>query len=333
MNLKPSQTLVISLSGGKDSTATALHLLETGVLDRHVQAGGEVRRVFLDTGWELDETYRYIDEVLEPRLGRIERAALWVPGPGEAPPEGYDHLEPMWTTPGKTMAADRWALARVFEARLGRYSPMIRLLLHKAVFASSQRRFCTDETKRRPIRGFLATCDDPVNAVGLRAEESASRAALDEVEFAADWDVWLWRPILRWTRDDVIAIHARHGLAPNPLYLQGAGAGRVGCGPCVHTGRQDMRWLLAQHPDRIALLADLERVIADIEDAPWRGRFDPPKWFQQVNDDGKAACVPVAEYAAWALSEPRKGGQVAMFPHHEPPGCSIWGLCEVPRES
>lgn len=360
MNLTPGQTLVISMSSGKDSTATALHLLESGVLDRHIQQGGEVRRVFLDTGWELDETYDYLDRVLVPRFGRIDRAALWVPGPGEAPPDGYDHLEPLWVTPGKTMAADRWALARVFETRMRRYSPMVRLILHKAIFAASQSRWCTDETKRRVVRGYLDTCADPVNALGLRAEESPARAALEEVEFNASWDCWLWRPILSWTREDVIAIHNRHGIAPNPLYLQGAGAGRVGCGPCVHTGRQDMRWLLDQHPDRLDLLADIERVVADIEDAPWRGKFDPPKWFQLprqrkvrrvvtdaedepiLDGDGGPvmtevlevvhACVPVAEYAAWALSEPRKGKQVAMFPNHEPPGCSIWGLCEVPQD-
>lgn len=360
MDLTPNHTLVISLSTGKDSTATALYLEESGVIDRHVQQGGKVRFAFWDTGWELDESYEYFDRVLTPRFGKIDRAALWVPGPGEAQPQGYDHMEPMWATPGKTMAADRWALARVFETRMGRYSPMIRLILHKAIFAASQTRWCTDELKRKVARGYLDTCDDPVNALGLRAEESAARAALSEVEFSAAWDVWLWRPILRWTREDVIAIHNRHGLAPNPLYLQGAGAGRVGCGPCVHTGRKDMRWLLDQHPERIALLADLERVIGDLPDAPHvRSGYGKPGWFQrperqaimeQATDidgepvwlpDGSSkmvpgfrivqSCVPVSEYAEWALSEPRKGGQVAMFPNHEPPGCSIWGLCEVPK--
>ena len=327
--LKPSQTLVLSLSGGKDSTATALHLLEIGVLDRHVRAGGEVRRVFLDTGWELDETYRYIDEVLEPRLGRIERAVLWVPGPGEAPPEGYDHLEPLWATPGKTMAADRWALARVFEARLGRYSPFIRLIMHWAMFASRKNKWCTDRLKQKVARGFLAGLPDPVNTVGIRAEESPSRAEAPVVEFATDWDAWIWRPIKHFTREDVIAIHARHGLTPNPLYLHGRGAGRCGCGPCIHSGRNDLRWMIEEQPSRLALLADLEEVVSALELPKWADT-GAPTWFQDPTVTG-GACMPLADMLAWALSEPRKGGQVAMFPHHEPPGCSIWGLCEVPR--
>ena len=330
MNLSPNHTLVISLSGGKDSTATALHLLETGVIDRHVQAGGEVRRVFLDTGWELDETYQYLDEVLTPRLGQIDRAALWIPGPGEALPQGYDHLEPLWTTPGKTMAADRWALAQVFETRMGRYSPMIRLIFHWAMFASRVNRWCTDRTKARAVIGYLATLSDPVNVVGIRAEESAARALAVEEEFSPTYDALIWRPILRWSREDVIAIHQRHGLAPNPLYLQGAGAGRVGCRVCIHSGRKDLRWIHDQHPESIALVDDIERAIADINRPEWE-ETGAPTWFQNpTGSDG--SCRPIADMVAWALSEPRKGGQVAMFPNHEPPGCSIWGLCEVPRE-
>jgi len=77
--------LVVSMSGGKDSTATYLWLLEQGVLDRVERAGGTVRRVFADTGWELDETYAYLD-VLADRFGPIDRVALWVPGPNEDPP-------------------------------------------------------------------------------------------------------------------------------------------------------------------------------------------------------------------------------------------------------
>jgi 3'-phosphoadenosine 5'-phosphosulfate sulfotransferase (PAPS reductase)/FAD synthetase len=77
--------LVVSMSGGKDSTATYLHLLEQGVFDRVERAGGTVRRVFADTGWELDETYAYLD-VLAARFGPIDRVALWVPGPNEDPP-------------------------------------------------------------------------------------------------------------------------------------------------------------------------------------------------------------------------------------------------------
>lgn len=51
--------IVLSMSGGKDSTAAALYLIESGI---------KFRSVFADTGWEADETYEYL-ELLRRRLG------------------------------------------------------------------------------------------------------------------------------------------------------------------------------------------------------------------------------------------------------------------------
>jgi len=54
-----SSVLVVSMSGGKDSTATALRVIESGL---------SARFVFADTGWEAQETYDYLD-MLRHRLG------------------------------------------------------------------------------------------------------------------------------------------------------------------------------------------------------------------------------------------------------------------------
>lgn len=53
---------VCNVSGGKDSTATALALLETGIPHR---------RVFADTRWEAPETYEHLD-MLREKLGPID---------------------------------------------------------------------------------------------------------------------------------------------------------------------------------------------------------------------------------------------------------------------
>ena len=55
--------VVLSMSGGKDSTACAL------LLERH---GIEFEGVFMDTGWEHPALYKYLSEVLEPRFGSIK---------------------------------------------------------------------------------------------------------------------------------------------------------------------------------------------------------------------------------------------------------------------
>jgi len=53
---------VVSVSGGKDSTAVCLALTEAGI---------EHRRVFADTGWEHDSTYEHLD-TLRKHLGPID---------------------------------------------------------------------------------------------------------------------------------------------------------------------------------------------------------------------------------------------------------------------
>ncbi len=54
---------IASVSGGKDSAAMCLHLQEQGI---------EYQAVFMDTGWEAQQTYDYLVDVLEKKIGPIE---------------------------------------------------------------------------------------------------------------------------------------------------------------------------------------------------------------------------------------------------------------------
>lgn len=318
--------LVVSMSGGKDSTATYLHLLEQGVLDRVERAGGTVRRVFADTGWELDETYAYLD-VLSARFGPIDRVALWVPGPNEDPPHGYSLLTPAWKTDkggdGGFMHADRWAYAKLIESRLGHYSPLIRLMMQWRKVPTSPRRWCTEDTKKRPIVDYLAECNNPVNAIGVRAEESKKRSKMSVADWSDGHDAYVWRPIFRLTKSDVIALHTRHSLAPNPLYLQGSGAGRVGCGPCVYSGPSDIRWLAAEHPERLEILSEIETLLHELNPPRMEAGHAPPRWFyaRRQGED-----VPISVPEAVLLSSDDYGGaQQPLLMVERSPGCQEWG--------
>lgn len=271
--------VVASISGGKDSTALALLLREQGV--PHV-------RVFADTGFEAPETYAYLDTLRE-RLGPItvvRNEALWASAlPGE---EG-----------------------------------MLTLIRRKRMFPARLMRFCTEKLKLHPIREHVRQLidrgDDVVNAVGVRAAESAARAAMAEWEFWDDMDVDIWRPLLRWSEQDVIAMHHRHGLAPNPLYL--AGARRVGCNPCIHARKSDLRRL----PE--SQLVKIRRVEDELTaDAVARGCERPTRAFFQTRGEGGALqFTPIDEVVR--LAGLHRGKPIVGDP--EPAGCVRWGLCDA----
>mgnify|MGYP003334754980 FL=1 len=319
--------VLVNLSGGKDSTATWMHLEQSGFLQAKREQGWRVVFAFADTGWELPETYAYLEK-LEKLVGKIHRVATWVPGEGEAPPSGYDLLVPQWATAGKCLPADRAALARRLEARLGRpYSPLVRLMVAWANVPTTQRRWCTEDTKMKPLVGLLATLNNPINVIGVRAGESADRAAQPVWEWSEAHDAFVWRPIHDWTVEQVIELHRASGVDPNPLYLQGSGSGRVGCAPCVYASKADLRWLVQHQRLRLEILGEIEEEIGKLN-----GRS--PRWFSlrkvvEDSDGARVAAVPVpvSQAAEWAQTQ-RGGRQLGLFLPEEAPGCVAWGMCQ-----
>lgn len=276
--------VVVSISGGKDSTAAALWCRENDI---------PFRLLHMDTGWERPETEAYVREYLPNALG--------------APVEivGY---------PGG----------------------MVELVKKKRCFPSRVRRWCTDHLKIRPARDFFkAEFDEPiVNAVGIRGEESRSRAKMPEWEPSNWFDGWTFRPLIRWTLDDVIAIHRRHDVIPNPIYLEaGATKGtRVGCDPCIFSRKAELREF-GNRPASLRRLRELEKWVADKwadERGPEAGERTPPTFFQaRTAIDGRYPCVPIDDVVAWAKTS-RGGKQFELFASEaRDEGCMRWGLCDT----
>lgn len=300
--------IAVGVSGGKDSAATCLWLMEQGL------GPDDYDRVFCDTGWELPEVYDYLRGPLTDAVGPIIELQPKVP---ELPP-------------------DREELAQGFETRLGFRSPMVRLVLSKALLPSRKIRFCTVTLKAETSAAWIRAQDGAtINAVGVRAEESLSRSKLEPWEWSNMHDCWVWRPLLAWSFDAVIAIHQRHGLVPASPYLEGAE--RVGCAPCIMARKGEIAWLAERHPERIALLADLEREVGRL--AQERGAEHPPTWFQDPNPPrekgtrkviraaaGYRPMWPIARVVKWAQGPQ---GQVELFaPRIEDGGCMRWGFCD-----
>jgi 3'-phosphoadenosine 5'-phosphosulfate sulfotransferase (PAPS reductase)/FAD synthetase len=152
-------------------------------------------------------------------------------------------------------------------------------------------------------------------------------------EYSKEFDADVWRPLMAWTEQDVIDIHTRHGLTPNPLYLRGAE--RVGCWPCIFSRKREIALVAKLTPERIDEIEALELELGDgaderaEEDGKHRNRptFFHPKGHSPERND----FVPIREVVDW--SQTARGGRQLLLLDTEPAGCMRWGLCEGHEET
>ena len=300
--------VVASISGGKDSAAMSLYLTELGI---------EHERVFMDAGWELPPTYEYLRGELVDEIGPIT-----------------------WLRPNlpeiETCTIRRPLVRAAVEAR----NAMVILCLSKGMFPSRVIRFCTQMLKVFPMQAHITELvkagADVVNAVGIRAAESESRSRMEEWEWSEGFDCEVWRPIVRWTEADVIDAHRRHGLRPNPLYLRGFS--RVGCGPCIHARKSEIRTLADAYPGAIDLIAELEEELTDRARARAAEKGEEAcrdrTWFQHGSGRASERLWSIRNTVAW--SRTIRGGRVEdrqeeLFAQADE-GCIRWGLCDTGGE-
>ncbi|OAB48486.1 phosphoadenosine phosphosulfate reductase family protein [Paenibacillus antarcticus] len=297
---------VISLSGGKDSTALWLYALEQGV---------DLMPVFADTGNEHEKTYEYI-EYLEKELGPIRRIKAgfteqienrrqyvtnywpdklrkdipgkWVIDPG-VPTEGLDgvllddppEVEPndplkeykgvygwIWRPAinGMSNQEAEETINRVLEALIPTGNPFLDLCMWKGRFPSTKARFCTVELKVRPFfdQVYLPLIEGGHHIIswqGVRAQESYARSKLPEREGTPE-GYEIYRPLLNWKVEEVFAMHDKHGIEPNPLYKEGMG--RVGCMPCINTGKAELFEIARRYPEEVARIARWEEIVKQV---------------------------------------------------------------------
>jgi len=205
---------------------------------------------------------------------------------------------------------------------------MVEWVRHKGIFPSRIRRWCTEKLKLEPIRAHLAALDfDCISAVGVRGGESKARSRMSRWEYGEYLDADVWRPLILWTEQDVIKMHQRHNLPPNPLYLK-YNVGRVGCWPCIHSRKAEIRKVAAATPERIDLIRALEgEVRSAIETkATARGEKFDGNGYTFFKRGGGTGTVAIDEVVAW--SRTAHGGRQLTLLDTEPDGCVRWGMCE-----
>jgi len=299
---------VLSISGGKDSTAMWLYALET-------KPEGDILPVFADTGHEHPLTYEYLD-YLESKLGPIRRIKTDF---SEEIARKREYVQTHWREEGVSEEIIQQALEVLQPTGI----PFLDLCLWKGRFPSTKARFCTQFLKREPVFNqiYLPLMDEGKQVVswqGVRAQESAARAKLPEREETPE-GFEIYRPLLKWTVEDVFNIHKRHGIEPNPLYLQGMS--RVGCMPCINCQKSELYEIARRYPEEIERVAKWEKIVSKAS------KRASATFFCSTNDWGENI------YEAVEWSKTGYGGKqydlfkVAGF--EDVPVCSsVYGLCE-----
>ena len=312
-----SECNIVSISGGKDSTALALLALE--------QDPDNLQFVFADTGHEHAQTYEYID-YLETVIGPIQKVKADF---SKQIAHKRDVVQTKWRNEGISETVIEDALSVLHPTG----NPFLDLCLWKGRFPSTRARFCSFELKHNAIdqvvNPLLDEYDDVYSWQGVRADESPSRANLPETEEVAERPGLInYRPILRWTVADVFAFHDKHGVKHNPLYSQGMG--RVGCMPCIHCRKSELQQIALRFPEEIARVQEWERLVSK---ASKRGcstfmyaAQDPTA---SASDDISVDTHGIIRMVEWSKTA-RGGRQFDMLTAlNDGKSCSsIYGLCE-----
>ena len=250
---------IISVSGGKDSLAQWLLAIENDV--PHTA-------VFADTGHEHPQTMEYL-EYLDNRLQPVKRVKAdftrQIKGKRKFIAEKWPVTLVEECGMSVSEATERIAMALEILHPTG--IPFLDLCMWKGRFPSTKARFCTFDLKHEPVRTqvvlpALEEFEEVISWQGVRAQESPARAGLPDWEEDADNTPGLhvYRPILKWLHEDVFALAKRHGIKPNPLYLQGCS--RVGCMPCIHARKSELAEIFSRWPEEVARVAAWERLVA-----------------------------------------------------------------------
>ena len=302
LDLASYDAIIVAFSGGKDSLACLLHLLDRGVpRDRielwHHDVDGREGSTLMD--WPVTRDYcRKVASALGVRLyfswrvggferemGRAETAtapvAFEVPG-GEVRFAGGDSDKLGTRQKFPQVSADlsvRWCSAA----------------LKIDVYAAALRNQARFDGKRVLV------------VSGERAEESKGRAMYAEFEpdrtdlarkptkrprKVAARHVDRWRPVHKWTETEVWAVIRRHGVAPHPAYV--LGWGRTSCAACIFGSANQWASLRAVNPEQFGAVASYE--------ARWGKTIQRKLTVVQQADRGQAYGFSDAERLA-AVSE------------------------------
>jgi 3'-phosphoadenosine 5'-phosphosulfate sulfotransferase (PAPS reductase)/FAD synthetase len=183
-----------------------------------------------------------------------------------------------------------------------------------AWFGPGNARYCTSDHKRGPIRALITHLVEEarreaglnprgrkgpavriLNCLGMRAEESNCRAAMEPFEYDEDAsngkrEVWTWLPLHAWTKEDVWARIRRAGTRWHWAY--DIGMSRLSCCFCVMAPKSALLLAGKHNPALLDRYVEVEREV--------RGTFKVGLALADVQRDLRAGVEP-GEMSDWAM--------------------------------
>ena len=189
----------------------------------------------------------------------------------------------------------------------------------KGRFPSRKVQFCTEHLKLAPQ---MRWCEENLTAkgidferyVGVRCDESEARKDTPESKWDEYFKCVVHYPIRLMTKLECFAALKAAGETTNPLYA--LGFGRVGCAPCINSGKDDIREWAARFPEMIDKVQEWEKFVG----RPFFAPCIPGKYINWVD-----------EVVEW--SKTARGGKQPLFAFVENDAAagmcsSRYGLCE-----
>lgn len=179
---------------------------------------------------------------------------------------------------------------------------------------SRKAQFCTEKLKLVPQRRWVDEniTDDYERYTGVRRDESEARKDTPFREWDNYFDCYVNHPIADWPKQRCFDFVREAGEKVNPLYA--LGFGRVGCAPCINSGKDDILLWQQRFPEMIDKVRRMEQETG-------RTFFAPMVPGMHTNT--------IDQVLEWATTG--RGGRQQDFIriYEERPACeSKFGLCE-----
>lgn len=256
LGLDEYDLFIVSFSGGKDSLAIVLDLLERGVPKSKIQLwhqridGDTVDRLM---DWNVTEAYC---AAVAQHLG-LRILFQWKDGGFEG-----EMLRQDATTRGVYFETQEGETKYVAPSKRGKEATRRKF---PQVSADLSVRWCSSYLKidvcTRAINNDPALKGKKICVLtGERREESANRARYAEVEShkssTKSRTVHQWRSVIDWSEQQVWDIIKRWSINPHPCYH--LGFGRCSCMACIFGDKNQWATVRALDPERFAMILGYE---------------------------------------------------------------------------